>query len=37
MKTEEEAIAEAMAAHVAGAHAGPTLGRDVRRRHRARA
>ncbi|MEV1248851.1 PASTA domain-containing protein [Nonomuraea sp. NPDC049750] len=35
MKTEEEAIAEAMAAHVAGVHAGPTLGRDVRRRHRA--
>ncbi|MEU7749755.1 PASTA domain-containing protein [Nonomuraea sp. NPDC049158] len=35
MKTEEEAIAEAMATHVAGVHAGPTLGRDVRRRHRA--
>lgn len=35
MKTEE-AIADAMAAHVADAHAGPTLGRDVRRRHRAR-
>lgn len=35
MRTEEEAIADAMASHVAGVHAGPTLGRDVRRRHRA--
>jgi hypothetical protein len=32
----EDAVAEAMATHVADVHAGPGLGRDVRRRHRAR-